>query len=40
MIEECKYLYADWCHHPDFEQELCGYYHNQKGCKYYVAKVR
>ena len=23
-LNECKWLYADWCHCPDFEeQELC-----------------
>ena len=34
-----KYLWADWCHHPDFPQENCYYYlyGEQKNCKYYEA---
>ena len=34
---DCKYLYADWCHHPDFPQENCYHYlySKQTNCKYY-----
>jgi len=31
--KKCKWLYADWCHHPDDEeQEKCGFYFENYKC--------
>ena len=36
VCKECKWLFADWCHHPeDEEQEKCNFYFNNKDCPDY-----
>jgi len=45
MKNKCKWLYADWCHCPEFdEQELCPFYlEDEKAkviCKKYKVKIQ
>ena len=39
-LKRCKYLYADWCHHPEHcereLQEQCAWYQHQELCCDYV----
>ena len=38
--KKCRYLYGDWCHHPDLEfQEQCNFYVNQKECPAFKEKM-
>ena len=37
--KECKWLYADWCHHPELEeQEKCNFYHDNENCSLFEEK--
>lgn len=38
--DQCKHLYADWCHNPKFdEQENCGWYGHESDCPNYDSKT-
>jgi hypothetical protein len=34
-LNQCKHIFADWCHHPgrNREQEKCPFYHDQTKCR-------